>query len=127
MSLGLVVVSFLGACSSNSDSMAAGESAAAIPLLRPDEVLPPNEPHLWDLSTHCGVAFFSYKINDTWWRTAEGAGQSWMPEEWGPLNGTPSVMVVLELSSAGNQLTATYADRSVVYTPTELTEADLCA
>lgn len=107
--------------------MANDEVAATIPMLRPDEVLRRNEPHRWDLSTHCGVAFFSYRINDTWWRTAEGAGQSWMPKEWGPINGTPSVPVVLELSGAGDELTATYAGRSVIYAPTELTEEDLCA
>ena len=100
---------------------------ASIPVLLPDEVLPTNEPHRWELSVHCGAAVFSQRINGTWWRTDEGSGLSWMPAEWGEINGRSSgVPVVVELNATGDQLTATYVGRSVLYRPTELTEADLC-
>lgn len=101
--------------------------SASIPVLLPDEVLTPNEPHRWELSVHCGAALISFRVNGTWWRTVEGSGNSWMPTEWGSTNGrTSGVPVVLELNADSNQLTATYAFRSVVYRPTDLMEADLC-
>lgn len=124
--IGLVAIVWLAGCSPDSDSTSA-TVAPSIPALFSDQALPPNEPHRWELFVHCGAAFFSSKINDTWWRTAEGVGASWMPPEWGPVNGrTSGVPVVLELNTAGDQLTATYAGRAVVYTPTQRTEADLC-
>ena len=101
--------------------------SAPIPVLLPDEVLPPNEPHQWELAVHCGAALISYRINGIWWRAVEGSGLSWMPTEWGDINGrTSGVPVVLELNATGDQLSATYAGRTVVYRPTDLTEADLC-
>ena len=119
---GLTVASlFVVACSG------AGESSDSIAVLLPDETLLPNQPQTWDLSVHCGAGFFSYRINDKWWRTTEAGGHtSWMPAEWGDTNRGSGVAVVLEIDSAGDELRATHAGRTVVYTPTELDEADLC-
>ncbi|HYN32731.1 MAG TPA: hypothetical protein VES40_08905 [Ilumatobacteraceae bacterium] len=70
----------------------------------------------------------SYKINGTWWRTAEAGNTSdWMPTEWPDAATTGGITVVLEVNTAGDQLMVTHAGRTVVYTPTELTDADLCA
>ena len=127
MIIGLAATVSVASCSSGADDTPAKVSVPAIPELLPGEALPPNEPRRWGLFVHCGAAFITSQINDTWWRTAEGVGSSWMPEEWGPVNGrTSDVPVVLELNAAGDQLTATHAGRAVIYTPTERTEADLC-
>ena len=104
-----------------------GESNPSISALAPDEVLVADEPQTWDLSVHCGAGFFSYQINGKWWKAPEAGGHSsWMPVEWGSSNRGPRVDVVLEINPAGDELRATHAGRTVTYTPTELTEADLC-
>ncbi|MSY17781.1 MAG: hypothetical protein F2659_05175 [Actinobacteria bacterium] len=69
----------------------------------------------------------SYKINGTWWRTAEaGNTRGWMPTEWPDASSTGGFTVVLEVNTAGDQLMVTHAARTVVYAPTEPTDADLC-
>ena len=86
-----------------------------------------DELRTWELAVHCGAGFLSYKINGTWWRTAEAGNTSgWMPTEWPDAAGTGGITVVLEVNTAGDQLSVTHAGRTVVYAPTELTDADLC-
>lgn len=102
-------------------------SSSSISALDPDKWLAPNQPHTFDLSLHCGAGIFSYRINGKFWRAVESEGQlSWTPVEWEDSNRGSGVAVVLEVNSAGDELRATHAGRTVVYTPTELSEADLC-
>lgn len=96
--------------------------------LAPDEILPPNEPRTWELAVHCGAGFLSYKVNGSWWRAAEAGNMGdWMPTGWPDANDTSGITVVLEVNKAGDQLKVTHAGRTVVYAPTERTDADLCA
>ena len=120
--VGLMVSSlFAVACSGS------GASSRSFPAFLPDELLSPNQPQTWNLSVHCGAGVFSYQINGKLWRTVESGGHvSWMPAEWGDTNRGSGIAVVLEINSAGDELRATHADRTVVYTPTELSEADPC-
>ena len=97
--------------------------------LAPDAILPPNEPHTWELAVHCGAGFLRYKINGTWWRTAEaGSTSDWMPTGWPDANSTTGITVFLELNTAGDQLKVAHAGRTVVYAPTKrlLTSAMNC-
>lgn len=129
IAVGLAAAVTFAACADDAtdDGEGAASPTTTMVQLQPGETLPANEPRLWDLSVHCGAAFFSYQINGKWWRTDEGSGAGWMPTEWGDSSSASSVSVVLEINDAGDQLTATHAGRSVVYTPTELTDADRCA
>ena len=131
----VVAVALLSLASMSACSGGSGGAASSVPsrpsttiaALAPDEQLPPNEPRTWDLAVHCGAGFLSYKINGTWWRTAEAGNTSgWMPTEWPDAAGTGGITVVLEVNAAGDQLSVTHAGRTVVYAPTELTDADLC-
>lgn len=118
------------ACGDGSDGVASSvpsEPTTTIAALAPGARLPPNELRTWEFGVHCGVGFLSYKINETWWRTAEaGNTRDWMPTEWSDAASTGGITVVLEVNTAGDQLTVTHAGRTVVYAPTELTDADLC-
>jgi hypothetical protein len=116
--VGVVCVVSLSACS----------DSPAPPAIAPGEVLPPNEPRSFELSIHCGAGFLSEKFNGKWWRTSEASDTGdWLPAEWSsPQNGS-RISVVLVLNSGGDELTLTRLGRAVVYAPTELTEADLCA
>ena len=52
--------------------------------------------------------------------------RGWMPTEWPDASSTGGFTVVLEVNTAGDQLMVTHAARTVVYAPTEPTDADLC-
>lgn len=115
------------ACSGPNTGSETVASTATVPALLEDIVLPANEPHTWLLRVHCGAGVFSYPINGKWWRAAEAGTQfNWLPREWGNEITVEQLTVVVEIDSAGNTLRATFADRTVVYTPTELTDEDLC-
>ncbi len=79
---------------------------------------------------HCGARFFSVQVNGKWWRAAEAPPESnsWMPDEWPAYNSgaASGVPVVLVISSAGDELRATHAGRTVAYGVTDFTEADGC-
>lgn len=114
--LGFLVLCLLGACGSSINPLAEGET------------LPPEAPRTWDLSVHCGAGFLSYRINGTWWRTDEAGDETdWMPAEWPSAREVTGITVVLQVNEAGDELKVTYADHTVVYHPTEITDADLCA
>ena len=91
-------------------------------------LLEPGQPQMFDLNTHCGVGFLSWRFNGQWWRTAEAGDQiNWMPGKWYSPASLSGLSVELLLSADGNTLTVTYNGRSVEYAPTALTPSDLCA
>ena len=94
-------------------------------VLLPDEQLLPDETRHVELGTHCGVGFLSQKIDGRWWRTDEAEGLDWMPQEWP--KAANGLVVEARLSADETRLTVSYGGRSVLYYPTQLTDADLCA
>lgn len=124
--LGALWLGFAG-CSGSTD-VGTVASTTTLPVLLDLTDLPANEPHTWPLRVHCGADVFSVQVNGTWWRTAEAPSYDriWLPKEWGNDETVEQLDVVVEINAAGDRLEATYAGRSVVYTPTELTETDLC-
>lgn len=89
------------------------------PALIDDARLPPDEPHLLEINTLCGVAVLSRLVDGSLWITDEAAGVTgdWTPSEWSdPLNpGEQLLTIEVVLSTDGERLTASHADRSVIY------------
>ena len=87
----------------------------------------PGVVYLWEFSSHCGVERLLLPVNDVLWITdeANGTESDWMPIEWAQTLGAGDEMIALEvvLSADGTQLTATKAERSVVYRPITPSEA----
>ena len=115
------------ACSGSTDSSTVA-STTSLPVLLDFTELPANEPHLWPLRVHCGAGVFSSQLNGNWWRTAEANHQlNWLPTEWGGnAAAVEQLNVVVQVNAAGDRLEVTHAGRTVVYTPTKLTDEDYC-
>ena len=127
--LALALTLATGTVVSCGDDNSPGRPPADTPApLEVGEVLAPNERRTWELNIHCGARFLSYRLNGKWWRTAEATGAvGWVPLEWPDAASHSGVTVVLEINTAGDELKVTHAGRTVVYTPTEITDADMCA
>jgi hypothetical protein len=122
-------ISSLGslACSGSTNGSEVVASTSTFPALLDFTVLPANEPHTWLLRVHCGAAVFSSQLNGNWWRAAEANHQlNWLPTEWGNADTVEQLNVVVQINSAEDRLDVTFAGRTVVYTPTELTNEDYC-
>lgn len=69
----------------------------------------------------------STQLNGRWWRTDEANSElNWLPSEWRDAGAVEQIYVVLQVNTAGDRLEVSYAGRTVVYTPTELTDEDYC-
>lgn len=91
-------------------------------------VMEPGRTYEFDLATHCGAGFLSWKFNGQWWRTPEAGDTTyWLPPEWSVPAAASGITVELTLLHSGDTLTVTFNDYSVVYVPTELRETDYCA
>jgi len=104
----------------------AGLTPKPAALLDFDE-LPADEPRTWPLRIHCGAGVLSTQLNGRWWRTDEANSElNWLPSEWRDAGAVEQIYVVLQVNTAGDRLEVSYAGRTVVYTPTELTDEDYC-
>ncbi len=107
-------------------------TGADVALLPPAQSeLAPGEPMRLSLGTHCGVRILGRTINDTVWRTREGAGTiDWIPAEWAPDESFPDgpIDIRVVLSSDGRTITGSLNGREVVYHAdgTDFRPEDLC-
>ena len=104
----------------------AGLTPKPAALLDFDE-LPGDEPRTLPLRIHCGAGVLSTQLNGRWWRTEEANSEpNWLPNEWRDAGAVEQIDVVVQVNTTRDRLEVSYAGRTVVYTPTELTDEDYC-
>jgi hypothetical protein len=110
----LVAGLMLASCSSD----AASEPEQ--PALPTDGSVPTGRPFSFEVGSHCGVGWFGLPVDGKFWITDEAKNETdWMPEEWAATQpvGEGLITITVELSANREELTASLADRSVVYRP----------
>lgn len=82
--------------------------------------VPVNRPFTFEVGSHCGVGQLGLPVDGRFWITDEAKGEpDWIPPEWAGKQkvGANLLTMTITLSTDRGQLTATLADRGVLYRP----------
>lgn len=110
----LIVGIAMSSCSSNATT------EPEHPALPTDGSVPAGQPFSFEVGNHCGVDRLALPVDGKFWITDEAKNErGWMPKEWAATQsvGAGSITITVELSTDREELTASLADRSVIYRP----------
>ncbi len=100
--------------------------ASKVASLPTNGSMPVDRPFTFEVGSHCGVGQLGLPVDGRFWITDEAQGEpDWIPPEWAATQkvGANLIAVTVKLSTDRGHLTATLADRAVVYRPVTTSDA----